>query len=158
MCVTWSEPPGLTQVDEKGHKGNTANATPYLCWRKHGQRNGRTPFSSFFSIFLLFSVCFLCRLSFDCFRFLGGFCFVVSLLHHPRAACEPANYMRIPVCVFSSFFFSCFFILFFFSSFPFYISIGRRFVSSCLPRGYHYAVSSVSVATRSANHVEFSAW
>ena len=40
MCVTWI--PGVTQVDEKGHEGNTAVVTAYLCWRKHDQRNGRT--------------------------------------------------------------------------------------------------------------------
>ena len=34
---------GVTQVDEKGHEGNTAVVvTAYLCWRKHGQRNSRT--------------------------------------------------------------------------------------------------------------------
>ena len=33
----------MTQVDEKGHEGNTAVVvTAYLCWRKHGQRNSRT--------------------------------------------------------------------------------------------------------------------
>ena len=36
------EIPGVTQVDEKGHEGNTAVVTAYLCWRKHGQRNSRT--------------------------------------------------------------------------------------------------------------------
>ena len=40
-CVR-REIPGLTQVDEKGHEGNTAVVTAYLCWRKYGQRNSRT--------------------------------------------------------------------------------------------------------------------
>ena len=40
-CV-WREIAGVTRVDEKGHKGNTAVVTAYLCWRKHGQRNSRT--------------------------------------------------------------------------------------------------------------------
>ena len=34
-CVR-REIPGLTQVDEKGHEGNTAVVTAYICWRKHG--------------------------------------------------------------------------------------------------------------------------
>ena len=33
---------GVTQADEKGHEGNTAVVTVYLCWRKRGQRNSRT--------------------------------------------------------------------------------------------------------------------
>ena len=35
---------GVTQVDEKGHEGNTAVVvgTAYLCWRKHGQRSRTT--------------------------------------------------------------------------------------------------------------------
>ena len=28
--------PGVTQVHEKGHEGNTAVVTAYVCWRKHG--------------------------------------------------------------------------------------------------------------------------
>ena len=45
-CVC-REIPGVTQVDEKGHEGNTAVViayTPeqYLCWRKHGQSNSTT--------------------------------------------------------------------------------------------------------------------
>ena len=40
-CVR-REIPGVTQVDEKGHDGNTALVTAYLCWRKHGQRNSKT--------------------------------------------------------------------------------------------------------------------
>ena len=32
MCV-WREIPGVTQVDEKGHEGNTALVTAYMCWR-----------------------------------------------------------------------------------------------------------------------------
>ena len=32
---------GVTQV-ERGHAGNTALATAYLCWVKHGQRKSRT--------------------------------------------------------------------------------------------------------------------
>ena len=39
-CVR-REIPRVTQVDEKGHEGNTAVATAYLCWRKHGQRDNR---------------------------------------------------------------------------------------------------------------------
>ena len=39
-CVL-REIPGVTQV-EKGHAGNTAVATAYLCWVKHGQRSSRT--------------------------------------------------------------------------------------------------------------------
>ena len=35
------EIPGVTQVDEKGHEGNTAVITAYLCWGKHGRRNNR---------------------------------------------------------------------------------------------------------------------
>ena len=31
--------PGVMQVDLKGHEGNKAVATAYLCWRKRGQRN-----------------------------------------------------------------------------------------------------------------------
>ena len=34
-CVR-REIPGVTQVDEKGHEGNTAVVTAYICWRKHG--------------------------------------------------------------------------------------------------------------------------
>ena len=34
-CVR-SEFPGVTQVDENGHKGNTSVVTAYICWRKHG--------------------------------------------------------------------------------------------------------------------------
>ena len=30
----WREIPGVTQVDEKGHEGNTAVVTANLCWRK----------------------------------------------------------------------------------------------------------------------------
>ena len=33
-CVR-CEIPGLTQVDEKGHEGNTAAVTAYPCWTKH---------------------------------------------------------------------------------------------------------------------------
>ena len=40
-CVR-HEIPGVTQVDEKGHEGNTAVVTAHLCWRKHGQRNSKT--------------------------------------------------------------------------------------------------------------------
>ena len=40
-CV-WREILGVTQVDEKGHEGNTAVVTAYLRWRKHGERNSRT--------------------------------------------------------------------------------------------------------------------
>ena len=32
----------MTQVDEKGYKGNTAVVTAYLSWRKHGDTNSRT--------------------------------------------------------------------------------------------------------------------
>ena len=32
----------MTQVDEKGHEGNTPVVTVHLGWRKHGQRNSRT--------------------------------------------------------------------------------------------------------------------
>ena len=39
-CVL-REIPGVTQV-EKGHAGNTAVATAYLCWVKHGHRRSRT--------------------------------------------------------------------------------------------------------------------
>ena len=39
--VCRSEIPGVTQV-EKGHAGNTAVATAYLCWVKHGNRSSRT--------------------------------------------------------------------------------------------------------------------
>ena len=39
-CV-WREIPGVAQV-EKGHAGNTAVATAYLCWVKHGRRSSRT--------------------------------------------------------------------------------------------------------------------
>ena len=34
-CVR-REIPGVTQVDEKRHEGNTAVVTAYICWRKHG--------------------------------------------------------------------------------------------------------------------------
>ena len=35
-CVP-REIPRVTQVDEKGHEGNTAGVTAYIiCWRKHG--------------------------------------------------------------------------------------------------------------------------
>ena len=40
-CV-WHETPGVTQVDEKRHEGNTAVVTAHLGWRKHGHRNSRT--------------------------------------------------------------------------------------------------------------------
>ena len=40
-CVR-RETPGVTQVDGKGHAGNTAVATAYLCWVKHGHRSSRT--------------------------------------------------------------------------------------------------------------------
>ena len=36
-CV-WREIPGVTQVDKKGHEGNTAVVTAYLCWRKQQDR------------------------------------------------------------------------------------------------------------------------
>ena len=55
MCVTWN-PPGVTQVDEKGHEGNTAVVTAYLCWRKHGQRNSRAggvPADYYYSLWTL---------------------------------------------------------------------------------------------------------
>ena len=39
-CVL-REIPGVTQV-ENGHAGNTAVATAYLCWVKHGHRSSRT--------------------------------------------------------------------------------------------------------------------
>ena len=39
-CVL-REIPGVAQV-EKGHAGNTAVATAYLCWVKHGRRSSRT--------------------------------------------------------------------------------------------------------------------
>ena len=32
----------MTQVDEKGHEGNTAVVIAYLYWTNHGQRNSRT--------------------------------------------------------------------------------------------------------------------
>ena len=41
MCVT-RNPGGDVEADEKGHEGNTAVVTAYLCWREHGQSNGRT--------------------------------------------------------------------------------------------------------------------
>ena len=34
-CVR-REIPGVTQVDENGHKGNTVVVTAYTCWSKHG--------------------------------------------------------------------------------------------------------------------------
>ena len=34
-CVR-REIPGVTQVDEKGHEGNTAVVTAYTYWSKHG--------------------------------------------------------------------------------------------------------------------------
>ena len=41
-CVR-REIPGVTQVDENGHEGNTAVVTAYcLCWRKGGQISSRT--------------------------------------------------------------------------------------------------------------------
>ena len=62
----------------------------------------RSPFSPSFSccLFVLsFSVCFLYRLLLS-FRFPtllnGGFCYFVSVLNPPRAACEPAS-TRIPL-------------------------------------------------------------
>ena len=39
--VCSSEIPGVTQV-ENGHAGNTAVATAYLCWAKHGHGSSRT--------------------------------------------------------------------------------------------------------------------
>ena len=49
-CVS-REIPGVTQVDEKGHEGNTAVVTVHLRWSKHGQRNSRTgvPAVSYYS-------------------------------------------------------------------------------------------------------------
>ena len=41
-CVR-REIPGVAQVDEKGHEGNTVQVvTAHLCWRNHGQINSRT--------------------------------------------------------------------------------------------------------------------
>ena len=40
MC----EIPGVTQVDEKGHEGNTAVVTAYLGWRKHGKKTALQEF------------------------------------------------------------------------------------------------------------------
>ena len=42
ICVTLN--PGGDARDEvmKGHEGNTAVATAYICWRKHGQRGSKT--------------------------------------------------------------------------------------------------------------------
>ena len=34
-CVR-REIPGVMQVDEKRHEGNTTVFTAYVCWRKHG--------------------------------------------------------------------------------------------------------------------------
>ena len=55
-CV-WREIPGVTQVDGKGHEGDTAVVTAYLFWRKHGQRNSRTggvPADYYYSLWTLF--------------------------------------------------------------------------------------------------------
>ena len=46
----------MSQVDEKGHEGNTPAVTAYLCWRKHGQRNSRTGFPAGYFEVLLFTL------------------------------------------------------------------------------------------------------
>ena len=64
-----------------------------------------SPSFSFRFFVLWFSVCFLYRLLHFFFRFPallgGGFCSFASVLHPPRAACEPAS-LRIPLvyCLF----------------------------------------------------------
>ena len=55
-CVL-REIPGVTQV-EKGHGGNTAAATAYLCWVKHGHRSSRTGVPADYLIFALNICCF----------------------------------------------------------------------------------------------------
>ena len=85
------------------------------------------PFSVFLFLFVFFSSHFFASLLS---LVGGGLCLFVSVLHPPRAACEPAN-LRTPSCVF--FFLDFCFLLrsIKFSSFlPF--RFGRRFVSSCL--------------------------
>ena len=52
--------PGVTQV-ENGHAGNTAVATAYLCWVKHGNRNSRTgvPVDYYYQHLLWTLICYL---------------------------------------------------------------------------------------------------
>ena len=52
----WREITGVAQADEKGHEGNTAVATAYLCLSKHGERNSRTrvPADYYFLLWTLY--------------------------------------------------------------------------------------------------------
>ena len=58
--VCWSEISGVTQVVH-GHAGNTAVATAYLCWVKHGNRNSRTgvPVDYYYQHLLWTLICYL---------------------------------------------------------------------------------------------------
>ena len=100
-------------------------------------------------------VCFLYRLLRFFFRFpallVGGFCYFVSVLHPPCAACEPASLCIPRMCCLLSFLaFLILILIFFFSSFPiFRIRFGRRLFHPVLflwVRSIIYAVSSVWVS------------
>ena len=122
-----------------------------------------------FRFFRRSSVCSLYRLlrsffffSLPCSPWWGVllFCYFVSVLQPPRAACEP-GVSEVPLRAVSSLAFlrscvlGCLVFLFLFSSFPFSVSIWTSivcFILSCSCR--YYAISSVSVSavTRLARH------
>ena len=52
MCLTLI--PGVTQDDEKGHEGDTAIVTAYLCLWTHGQRERTTGVSADYSTIVCF--------------------------------------------------------------------------------------------------------
>ena len=86
----------------------------------------------------------------------GGLCYFVSVLHPPRAACEPANLRISPVwCIHSFLLFTVPGIHFIFLLFSFFsISIWTLLVSFCLFLVlYDLPSVSVSVATRFAYDV-----
>ena len=78
-------------------------------------------------------------------------CYLVSVLHAPRAACEP-ELCVYPLCVVFFLAILQFFILFFFSSFPFSTSIWTSFVhpvfflwALCCLLGFGFCCDSFSV-------------
>ena len=106
-------------------------------------------------------VCFLYRLLRFFFRFpallVGGFCYFVSVLHPPCAACEPASLCIPRMCCLLSFLaFLILILIFFFSSFPiFRIRFGRRLFHPVLFLWVSiYAVSSVSVSVVCVLHIK----
>ena len=49
----WREIPGVTPVVEKGHKGNSAVETAFLCRGKHDQRDSKTGVSADYEYYYL---------------------------------------------------------------------------------------------------------